>query len=405
MAKLTLNSVTRSILTASKYDVADNTTTRARIVSAGRNLYYDHAAQNAVRLNGVSRVMNNEEYRQMNEKFQESHLMYAAKRCCDITGEAMPESFAEFKRQGQRFASNEFFLRTLQGVYTEIITPILPAVLSNAVGVFADMEDVGFGETKQITVESNEIPIFQDSAWGAHRSTPRNRFYAKDYTLNPQPRTAQIFAKWYQLVANGTDFGRFFSNIAAGMYAKIMGMWNQAITAAASNTALIPSNLSVTYNTTNWVTLANKVAAVNNTNITNLFGFGGAVALSKVLPTQVTGASNVDMDAAIATLLGQDYVRTGYLGENMGVRLQALTDAIIPGTQNTTVSTMLPGDKVWMLAANRRKPMVIAFNSATPITLDIEASKSGDGELGINMTMSLDICSVFSNKVGLVTIS
>jgi hypothetical protein len=330
--------------------------------------------------------------------------MYVARRYCEMTGETCPENFAELRRQSMRFMSNDMFMRILQGIYTEIVTPILPRVFADA-APFADTVEVGFGETAQITVGSNDIPVFQDSAWGAHRSTPRNRFYDRDYTLNPQPKTAQIFAKWAQLVANGTDFGRFFANITAGLYAKVMGMWSKMLILSSSDPTLIPAALSVTYSTPNWVTVGNKLAAVNNTTITNLIGFGNAVALSKCLPTQVTGASNVNMDAAIATLLGAEYVRTGYIGENMGIRLQSLADAVVPGTQNTTIDTILPSDKIWIMAANSRKPLTIAYNSATPITLEIEASKSGDGELGINMTIALDSAAVFASKVGLVTVS
>lgn len=406
MAKLTLNSVPTSAFRVSASEVADNTERRAKIVSAGRALYYDYAAKSTIgNQSGATRVLSDQRYKEINEEFQADHLMYAAKRACEMTGEVAPETFADFKRQGQRFASNDLFFKVLQGIYTEIITPILPAVYSSAVGVFADMVEVGFGETYQITVGSNDIPVFQDSAWGAHRSTPRNRFYEKDYTLNPTPRTAQIFGKWAQIAGNNVDFGRYFANLTAGLYAKTMGIWSAAMTAAATDTSLIPAALSTTYSTQNWVNLANKVAAVNNTSITNLIGFGGAVALSKVLPTQVTGAANVNMDAAIAMLLGQEYVRTGYIGENMGVRLQALSDVVVPGTQNTTVQTILPTDQVWIMAGNGRKPMTIAYNSATPITLEILASKSGDGEFGINMTIALDSVSVFSSKVGLVTIS
>lgn len=408
MAKLSLNSIPQSVFEVKACETADKTAQRAKIVNVGRVLMAESAkglnAGPEVRLNSESGVTK-EKYRKMNEFFQTEHLMYVAKRCCEMTGESCPENYAEFKRQSMRFMSNDLFMRILQGIYTEIITPILPRVYSEAVDVFADVIEVGFGETAQITVGSNDIPIFQDSAWGAHRSTPRNRFYDKDFTLNPQPKTAQVFAKWAQLVGNGTDFGRFFSNITAGLYAKTMGMWNAAMTAAASNTALIPSALSVNYSSTNWTTLANKLAAVNNTSVTNLIGFGGVVALSHVLPTQVTGSSNTSMDAAIATLLGADYVRTGYLGVNMGVRLMALTDAVVPGTQNSSITTILPSDKIWMMASNGRKPMTIAYNSATPITLEIEASKSGDGELGINMTIALDSVATFASKVGLCTIA
>lgn len=410
MARLSLNSIPQSVFEVSAAEVADKNIERANLVSVGRVLMAESAkglnAGPEVRLNGEgANMVDRITYKKMNERFQADHLMYVARRYCEMTGETCPENFAELRRQSMRFMSNDMFMRILQGIYTEIVTPILPRVFSDAVSVFADVVEVGFGETAQITVGSNDIPVFQDSAWGAHRSTPRNRFYDKDITLNPQPKTAQIFAKWAQLVANGTDFGRFFANITAGLYAKVMGMWNQVITSASSNTALIPAALSVTYSTPNWVSLANKIAAVNNTTITNLIGFGSAVALSKCLPTTVTGASNVNMDAAIATLLGADYVRTGYIGENMGVRLMSLTDAVVPGTQNTTVTTILPSDKVWVMAANGRKPLTIAYNSATPITLEIEASKSGDGEMGINMTIALDSAAVFGSKVGIATIS
>lgn len=410
MYRLSLNSIPQSVFEVASADVADGTNERAELIGVGRILMAESArGLNSglnVKLNGEGTGMIDRiTYKKMNEKFQASHMMYAAKRYCAMTGEGCPENFAEFKRQSMRFLSNAMFLRVLQGIYTEIITPVLPRVYSDAVGVFADVVEVGFGETAQITVGSNDIPIFQDSAWGAHRSTPRNRFYDKDITLNPQPKTAQIFAKWTQLVGNGVDFGRFLSNITAGLYAKTMGMWNEMMVAAANGNAYIPSELSVTYSTSNFVAVANKLAAVNATSISNLIVYGSPVPLSKMLPTQVTGAANVNMDAAIATLLGVDYIRTGYIGENMGVRMMALTDAVIPGTQNTTIDTILPDDTAWMLSASGRKPVVIAYNSATPITLEIEPSKSGDAEIGINMTIALDTAAVFSDKVAKITIS
>ena len=46
----------------------------------------------------------------------------------------------------------------------------------------------------------------------------------------------------------------------------------------------IPSALIYTFGSVNWVTLANKLAALNNTNINNIRAFGNAIALSKVLP-------------------------------------------------------------------------------------------------------------------------
>ena len=332
-------------------------------------------------------------------------MLYAATKACEMVGQEAPSSFEELKRNGRRFASNKQFYNVLQGIIQDVITPILPAVYSEAVDIFAETVEVGFGETYAVSVDSNDIPIFQDTAWGAQRSIPRNRLYSKDYTLNPQPRACMLTAKWTQLVSNGWDFGRFFANLAAGMYAKTMGMWNAAMTAAASNTALIPSGLKYNFSAQNWVTLANKIAAVNNTSISNLLAFGGAVALAKVLPTQVTGSTNANMDAAIATLLGADYVRAGYLGEYMAVRLMPLTDVVIPGTQNGDVTTMLPNNKVWVMAGNGRKPLTIAYNPEGGITFEMDPLQTGDFEIGINMTFCIDSVAIFSSRLGLITIA
>lgn len=413
MNKLTLNSVDQSCFRVSAAETADNSHARADIVSEGRLLFWEHSRKGVDMLRKASKSgapvgeakLNDTEYSSLNKSFQAEHLLYAAKKACEVTGMEAPDSFDAFKRMSQQFYTNSIFLKVLQGIYQEIIYPILPAVYSEAVDQFADVVEVGFAETYAISVGSSDIPVFQDSAWGAARSVPANRFYSKDIVLNPQPKTAEIRMKWMQLVGNNMDFGRFFANLAAGMYAKTMALWNAALTAAASNTAYIPSGLSNTFSSPNWVTLANKVAAVNNTTVSNLFATGSMVALSKVLPTTVTGSTNVNMDAAIATLLGADYTRSGYLGEFMAVRLLPLMDAVVPGTQYSTVNTILSPNDIWMMAGNGRKPMVIAYNAATPISIEIEPERTASFELILNLTTALDSAAVFSSRIGHITVS
>lgn len=409
--KLSLNSVSPSL-----FEVRANSTAREEIIKEGQLLTYEHARRGKTAMNaaiglaaaelGIEKL-SDREYKRLNETFQREHLLYCAKKACELDGTTAPETFEDFKKQGQRFAkNNEAFFRVLQGIYQEILQPILPAVYSEAVSTFADVVEVGFAETYSLTVGSNDIPIFQDSAWGASRSVPANRFYEKSYTLNPSPRTAEVRAKWHQLVGNGYDFGVFFANIVAGMYAKTMGLWNAAMTAAAdpNNTALLPSGLRYNFSSVNWITLANKLAAVNGTSIDNLIAYGGVVPLSKVLPAQATGSVNADMDAALAMMLGADWVRNAALGEYMKVRLMPLRDAIVPGTQNTTVTTILDPTKIWMMAANGRKPMTIAYNSATPISIEIRPEETASFEYIFNLTTALDSVSVFSSKVGLINI-
>lgn len=412
MERLSLNTIPQSIFRVNSSETADGTKARADIVSEGRLLAYEYArrGQNAVsaamKNNGsnAASMLNDKQYSELNETFQAEHLLYAAQKACAVTGEAAPESFEEFKRNGMRFYGDATFYKVLQGIYQEVMYPILPRVYSEAVGVFADVVEVGFGETYSLEIGSDDIPIFQDSAWGASRSVPANRFYSKEITLNPQPKTAEIRMKWHQLVGNNVDFGRFFANLSAGMYAKTMGLWNAVLTAAASDTTKVPTGLTYVFGSVNWVTLANKLAALNNTGIGNLVAFGNAVALSKVLPTNQTGSSAAQMDAAIATLLGADYIRSGYLGEYMGVRLMPLVDAVVPGTQNGNVATILDQTKIWMMASNARKPLAICYNSATPISIELDPMKTASFELIMNVTTSLDCAAVFAERAGLVTI-
>lgn len=411
MAKLSLNSINPSVF---EYRCNGSTAERDGIIAEGRTLFYEHArkgqkalytASNRAGLVSDSDALTDAQYRKLNRVFQEKHILYAAKKACEANDMPAPETFEDFQHHGAEYQKNTAFMRVLQGIYQQIIQPILPAVYSEAVSVFADVVEVGFGETYAISVESNDIPIFQDSAWGASRSVPANRFYAKDYTLNPQPKTAEIRMKWHQLVGNNVDFGMFFANVVAGMYAKTMGMWSAMMAAAASDTTLIPTGLSYNFSSLNWVRCANKVAALNNTPMNNLMGVGGAVALAKVLPTQATGSVNADMDAALAMLLGRDYIRNAQLGEFMKVRLMPITDAVVPGTQYGNVVTMLPENKVWMMASNRRKPLTIAYNSYTPIQIELEpVETNGAFEYIMNLTIALDAVSVFSSRSGCITI-
>lgn len=404
MAKLNLNSVSSEVFAINGSDQRED------IVAKGRVLFYEHALKGKMAMLSakgqnaqVQRTTSDRGYKQLNEQFQRESLLYAAKLACASTGKKAPENWDEFKRNGGEYYGNARFYAVLQGIWQEVIIPILPAVYSEALSDFAEIVEVELGQAYAVSIGSNDIPVFQDSSWGASRNVPRNRFYSRDYVLNPSPKSCWITAKWMQLVGTNMDFGVFFANMVAGMYAKTMGMWNEAMTAATADTSLIPTSLNFTFSNQNWMKCANKIAALNNTTISDVFATGGAVALSKVLPNTVTGSTNVNMDAAIATLLGADYTKSGYLGEFMAVRLMPMRDVIIPGTQNTTVDTMLSESDIWMLASNGRKPLTIGYTSGTPISIEMDPTRTGDMEIGLNLTIALDSVATFASKVGHIT--
>ena len=110
------------------------------------------------------------------------------------------------------------------------------------------------------------------------------------------------------------------------------------------------------------------------------------------------------MDAAVATLLGAEYVNAGYLGKYMGVRLMPLVDAVIPGTQYGNVSTILPTNKIWMMASNGRRPLTIGYNRDLPVTISITPEETASFEYIVNVSFAIDSVAIFSSRVGLVNI-
>jgi hypothetical protein len=343
-------------------------------------------------------------YNRTNETFSRNRLMFAANRFRAMVGQSEITDYDEFRRNSMQYYGNPLFYQVLGTVDQEIVTPVLPATYSEAVSLIADVHECEIGNAVEIDIGSNFIPLFQDSSWGAAQSVPKETFYNKPITLIPQPKTATISMKWTQLIGNKIDFGRFYSNLAAGMFSKTMAQLVSAFVTASQVTTLVPSNMQTTFSDVNYATLANLVAAQNGVPIGNITTFGGYVAATKVLPTQALGSSGVEMDAALAMLLGVDYQRTGYLGYFKGTRVMALQDAIVPGTQNTAPATVLPTNRMWMFASNGLKPMAVAVNSGTPISLEYTPERTADLTVSAKVTMTLATSAIFGAKLGTYTI-
>ena len=121
MSKLTLNSISPSVFVVNAAGGSGIERQRADIIAQGRMLFYDYAARgkNAMlKANGkaeeVNTMLGSTAYKQLNEKFQQNHLLYAAKLCCMHTGENAPADFDDFRRNGQKFFRNRDFYRVLQ---------------------------------------------------------------------------------------------------------------------------------------------------------------------------------------------------------------------------------------------------------------------------------------------------
>lgn len=382
---------------------------RADIVTQGRLLMMERNGRdtNALRVlekkpTEYTAMLTEQGYAEMNKDTKERIMLYAAARACSVSGEIAPAEYGDFLKNQKKFMRDRDFLKVLAGIIRDIITPVLPITMSNALGYLAETVNVPLGETYELDVASNDIFAFEDDSWGASRSKPSNYLYTRTTTLNPTPRTCKVTVKWYQMVGNDVDLGRFFNSIAAGMVSKITALTMVQMANAVTG-GLIPSNLQFTNTSANWVTATARVSALNGTGYYNTIAIGHPSALTKALPSGMINASSVNLDAALATMLGVEWARYGYLGEYMGVRMMPLVDAIVPGTQNTSMISLVPNDKVWMMASNGLKPVYIGMEDGTPIEIQLDPRETGDMTLDIITTMSIDAKAVFGSKLAQIT--
>ena len=282
------------------------------------------------------------------------------------------------------------------------MTPMLPAVMSSGLGWLAEMTTVPIGQTKELDIMSNDIFLFEDDSWGASRSKPANTLYNKSVTLNPRLRTARVSMKWYQLVGNDADMGWFFNALAAGMYSKITALWISTLTKMTGNTAYVPANMTFTNTSANWVTAGERVSVVNGTRYRNVMAIGRPSALTKALPSGVVNASTVNLDAALSTMLGVDWARYGFLGEYMGMNLMPIDTAIVPGTQNTSVTDIVPADKIWLVPAGGYKPVYIGMEEGTPIQLELTPDQTADMSIDVVVSMSIDCVPVLASRMAVI---
>ena len=385
---------------------------RADIVACGRLLMAERAGRD---LNKVRIALNEQadytariddkKYAEINEQLKTKMFLYAAKMACNQTGEAAPETFADLLKGQRRFMNDRTFLKVLSGIFTEVVTPVMPAMLSNALDYLCETVFVPIGQTHEIEVNSNDVFLFEDDSHGAARSKPANHLYSKTITLNPRVRTAKATCKWYQLLANDVDLGRYFNAIAAGMHSKIMALWNAAMAAGAADSTFVPAGLTFAqYSTANFLTAVKKVKAVNNAYGSGVIAFGDIIALSKVLPSGIANAASINLDAALAMLLGNEYARSGYLTGYGGAQLMALDQAIVPGTQNTTVTEVIDTSKIYFAATNGHKPVYLAMEDGYPVTVELSPAETADRSIDIIVTSSLEAKPCFSSKLAVMTV-
>lgn len=409
---LKINAIDKNVFNSA--DITDVTVTakdgtkasRREIVALSRLLTSEYAGKQIASRPGfegsfMSRLNEGQRYSDLSRNACDKTLLFCAGLANQAVGREAPASIAEVKAN-IGYSKDAHFLRTLGAIATDVLTPVFYDIISDvAMGGLMQWEAIPFGGVKEINIESNDVFVFEDSAWGSARSASYNALYNKTITLNPHPYTAQAKAKWYQIAVNG-DIGAYYNAIIRGMWSKIYAIFMQNLLAATSDTTKIPSGLKAsTYTSDNWATITTLVAAANGVKRENLLAYGMIKPLSRVLPVDGLGAAITGLQYG----LGEEWFKQGFLPNAAGAQLLEVNPAIVPHTQNSTLETIGLGSNIFITAkaGYGYAPIYAGYYEGSPMTIEMTPDVTGDLTIDITATAMFDTKAVFGSKVGLLT--
>lgn len=341
-------------------------------------------------------------------EFQHSVMDDVVLYCASLANRQIgkePYTSIEEVRNDYTLHKNGTFLKALASISQEVIVPLYPAIMDATVDKLVEWYDVRLGETKVIDIESNDFFLFQDDSWGSVSSKPKNRLYKAQIALTPKPYTAVASIKWYQDIVGG-EAGRYFAAFMRGLYNKMYAITTERFRTAIADAKYAPSVLTVdTYSAENWNVAVMKACALNGVGRRQLMALGTLSALANVLPT-------VGVDGAVAGIqgmIGDEWVRNGFLGNVGGVDLVEFNLAVVPGTQNykpqfISLDANLASEHIYIIPRVGYAPMAGVKAIGSPITIDFTPEETADMTIRISETAVFDIQPAFSQKIVKVSI-
>lgn len=330
-----------------------------------------------------------EDIREMNNKVVEKIAKYSADKAgFDTTNFTLKDVANPNVHNHPNFKYN------FAAVMAQIMTPVIPAMVSSDFMDMADVSNVSWGDTARFKVNSNDVFYVTRMAEGILKGSVQ-RTYNNEITVNPEPYNITTAVDWYQVASGLFDIGEFVYKVGVSYNAYITQMIIQALTA---NIAAGTPNAYFTngFTTAKFNRIAELLRAANGG--AKIRAYGTMVGLSAVIPDGTSGSNYSNMQIG----LGEEWSRVGHLGTYMDVDLVRIPQIVLPNTVNTTPLVGIPDSTIYMFADGGYKPVKIVFEG-TAITADIVPTESPDKEMGLSLTMRMGSTFVAASKYGAIT--
>lgn len=323
----------------------------------------------------------------LNNLTVEKIAKYAAKRAGFNV-----ESFELKEVANPNVHNNRTFKETFAAVLAQIMTPIVPAMISTEFMDLADVANIGWGDTARFRVNSNDTFYVTRLAEGI-RDGSVQRLYNDELVVNPEPYNITTAVDWYQVAAGLFDLGEFVYKVGVSYNAyicqMIIGAIHANINQNAGNAYFVNG-----YTTAKFTRLAELLRAANGGQ--RVHAYGTLTALSNVIPEANT-IINMQMG------IGDEWSHVGHLYRYMDVDLVRIPQVLLPNTVNNTPLAGIPDNMIYMFAAGGYKPVKLVFEGSA-FTHDIVPTEVPDKEMGLSLTLRMGTTFVAASKFGAITL-
>lgn len=310
-----------------------------------------------------------------------------------VAGTKFEEKFAleglEIFRNPQ-VVKNSQIRENFESIITEVINAVAPAVASAKYrDIFAEVVQVGWGQTARFNVKSNGLFKVNEIAEGINRGVLQP-IYNDEFTVNTGKIEIATSIDWFAIAAGVFDWGEFALKVGTSFDGYIFLKILAAMTSAT--TQLGDAYEANGIDTTNWTNICSKVSSANGG--IPVYGLGTLSALNQVYPETV----------GLQYGLGAEIAKEGFLGKYLGVGLIAIDQILVPGTTNSTATLAIPSTKIYITSAYGDKPVKVVYEGDS-VVIDSIPTDNPDRTYGMSIQMKVGVAAVVGSKFGTITLA
>lgn len=267
-----------------------------------------------------------------------------------------------------------------------VINAILPNILTDTIGLIADLRFVSLGDIVKFKIMPNQFFTVSKGGTG-ERTIHRQKDFAADVVISPVEHIVTVYVDMYRVMAGKEDIVDFIRRIVLAieqsMYADILG-------ALTTGLAAIPQG---TYNVTGAFDMGKLVKMAETVEVYNAGSrpmiVGSATALMKVLPDSTLGyRGNFDANGGSIELIKDVY----------GYDVMRLKNAAAKAG-----GLVLPDDTVFVVSPAVDKLVKVAVSNA--LTNSNQFYENGDLTQNYSMRKNWEAVFATAAKAGVYKIT